>query len=298
LKTETMLCATIIVPTYNRAHLLPTVLSAVGEQDQGEDYEIVVVDDGSRDETPQVLEEWCRRLSPRMRAFRQENSGPAKARNRGASAARGRLLVFLDDDCVPESSWLRSLEGRLEASGAAAVAGAVINREDDWVGRYIKQESVIGHVVSENGSVTELVTGNVGVRAHIFREIGGFDEAIRVAGGEDTEFSLSLRAAGHHIVYAPEARVRHESHVGLSGYLRMIFRHGRGRRRLGERFPHYRLRLPHLRLLWLAWPLRQWLLKDFLRYRSAAVPATEALRYVLLRYLQNLARVAGYIRGT
>jgi GT2 family glycosyltransferase len=178
------------------------------------------------------------------------------------------------------------------------VAGAVINREDDWVGRYIKQESVIGHVLSEDGSVTEFITANVGVRAHVFREMGGFDEAIRVAGGEDTEFSLRLRAAGHQIVYAPDARVLHESRVGLSSYLRMIFRHGRGRRRLGERFPAYRLRFPHLRLLWLAWPLRPWVLKDFLRYRSAAIPATDALRYVLLRYLQNLARVAGYIRGT
>jgi GT2 family glycosyltransferase len=292
-----MLRTTIIIPTYNRAHLLPAVLSAVGEQDQGEDYEIVVVDDGSRDETPKVLEEWCRRLSPRMRAFRQENSGPAKARNRGARAAGGGILAFIDDDCVAERFWLRSLEGRLETSGAAAVAGAVVNREDDWVGRYINRESVIAHVVSKDGSVTELVTANLGVRAHVFREMGGFDEVIRVAGGEDTEFSLRLRAAGHQIVYAPEARVLHESRVGLYGYLRMIFRHGRGRKRLGERFPSYRLRFPHLRLLWLMWPLRLWMLEDFLRYRSAAIPATEALRYILLRYLQNLARVAGYIRG-
>jgi hypothetical protein len=88
------------------------------------------------------------------------------------------------------------------------------------------------------------------------------------------------------------------SQVALAGYLRMIFRHGRGRRRLGERFPAYRLKFPYLRLLWLAWPIRTWMLRDYLRYRRAGVRAIEAERYVFLRYLENLARVVGYIRGT
>jgi GT2 family glycosyltransferase len=293
-----VLRASIIVPTFNRSALLPETLSALLQQDYPQDYEVVVVDDGSRDETPRVLEEWSGRHRGQLRVFRQVNGGPARARNRGCHEARGTFLAFIDDDCLAERSWLRSLEAALEGSRAAAVAGAVINPNEGWVGRYINLEAVIDHVVSRDGTVAELITGNAGVRAEVFRELGGFDEMIRVAGGEDTEFSLRLWAAGHHIVYAPEARVRHQSRVGLSGYLRMIFRHGRGRRRLCERFPVYRLRFPGLRLVWLAWPLRSWMPKDYLRYRSAAVPANEAFRYVLLRYLENLVRVAGYIRGT
>jgi GT2 family glycosyltransferase len=172
-----------------------------------------------------------------------------------------------------------------------------VNPQGSWVGRYVNRESVIAQGISAEGLVTDLITGNAAVRTAVFRELGGFDETIRVAGGEDTDFGYRLRSAGHRIVYAPAARVHHESRVDLFGYLRMIFRHGRGRRRLGERFPSYRLRLPYLRLFWLSWPLRSWMPKDYRRYRSAAVSAPEALAYVLLRYLENLARVAGYIRG-
>jgi GT2 family glycosyltransferase len=289
--------ASVVVPTFNRAPLLPAVLSALFDQDHG-DFEVVVVDDGSTDGTASVLEELSRRTPGRLRFFRQENSGPARARNRGALEARGGFLAFLDDDCMAERSWLARLGAALEKSGADAVAGAVVNKEIDWVGRYINREAVIAHVVSADGSVEGLITGNCGIRASLFRELGGFDETIRVAGGEDTEFGLRLRAGGHRIALASDARVHHESRVGLASYLRMIFRHGRGRRRLGEQFPAFRLRVPWLRLVWLAWPLREWMARDFTRYRRAGVTASEAARYIGLRYLENLVRVAGYIRGT
>jgi GT2 family glycosyltransferase len=268
------------------------------EQDYDSTYEVLVVDDGSRDATPSLLEEWARRYPSRLRVFRQGNAGPARARNRGALEAAGVFLAFIDDDCVAENSWLRRLQCALEETGAAAAGGGVVNREDTWVGRYINREHVIDHVTSPDGTVKELITCNAGVRADIFRRLGGFDEAIRVAGGEDTEFSLRLRAAGLRIVSAPAARVHHDSRMDLSGYLRMIYRHGRGRRRLGEQFPAYSLELPYLRLVWLTWPLRPWIRRDYFRYRHDAVPASEALRYIILRYLENIVRVAGYIRGS
>ena len=289
--------ASVIVPTFNRAARLPGVLRALMEQDYIGEYEVLVVDDGSRDPTPSVLEEWARRHPVRLRVFRQGNAGPARARNRGAAEAAGRFLAFIDDDCVAEKSWLRLLESALEEAGAAAVGGGMVNREGTWVGRYINREHVIDHVVAPDGTIEELITGNAGVRADAFGRLGGFDEAIRVAGGEDTDFSLRLRAAGLRIVSAPAARVHHDSQLDVWGYLKMIYRHGRGRRRLGARFRAYSLRMPHVRLLWLIWPVRSWIRRDYSRYRSDAVPASEALRYVLLRYLENIVRVAGYIRG-
>lgn len=288
----------IVVPTFNRAALLPRVFAALLDQDFGGDYEILVVDDGSGDATPQVLEEWARRNPLRLRTFAQKNSGPARARNHGAEQARGQILVFIDDDCIAERSWLRELKQCIDATDAAAVAGTVVNDDEGWVGRYVNRESVIDHVLSTDGSVLEVITGNVAVRTEAFRRLGGFDETIRVAGGEDTEFSVRLRDSGLRIARAKQARVYHDSRVGLKEYLRMIYRHGRGRRRLGERFPQYRLHLPHLRLLWLTWPVRSWLFRDCLRYRRAGVPRGEVARYLLLRYLENVSRVAGYIRGT
>jgi GT2 family glycosyltransferase len=268
------------------------------EQDYDGHYEVLVVDDGSCDATPRVLEQWARRHPSRLRAFRQDNAGPARARNRGALEAGGLFLAFIDDDCLAEQSWLRRLHRALEETGAAAVGGGVVNRDDTWVGRYINREHVIDHVALPGGTVKELITCNAGVRADIFSGLGGFDEAIRVAGGEDTEFSLRLHAAGLRIVSAPAARVHHDAQADLSGYLSMIYRHGRGRRRLGQRFPAYSLDVPYLRLIWLTWPFRSWIRRDYLRYRHEAVPTSEAIRYVILRYLENIVRVAGYIRGS
>jgi len=289
--------ASIVVPTFNRSKLISKTLEALFQQDCDFAYEVLVVDDGSSDETMVVLEEWCRKNPGRMRAFHQENSGPARARNRGAREALGGFVAFVDDDCVAEPSWLRRLEAALGA-GCDAVAGSVINPQGSWVGRYINRENVIAHVVSPEGFVMELVTGNAGIRASVFEQLGGFDEAIRVAGGEDTEFGLRLRASGRKIAYAPDARVHHDSTVDLRGYLRMIYRHGRGRRRLGERFPEFRMSLPLLRMGWLAWPLRSWMVRDFARYRRGGISPGESLSYLLLRYLENIARLAGYIRGT
>jgi glycosyltransferase involved in cell wall biosynthesis len=287
----------VIVPTYNRAGLLPRLMESLLCQDYEAAYEVVVVDDGSLDETPEILRAWSTRHSDRIRVFSQMNSGPARARNRGAREARGRFLAFLDDDCTPEPSWLRSLQAASLTSSVGAVAGAIVNGETSWVDRYINRESVIAHRMSEDGSVLELITSNAGINANTFAALAGFDETIRVAGGEDTEFSLRLHQAGHRIAYAALARVHHEPKRRLSAYLSMIYRHGRGRRSLGERFPSYRIHFPILRLLWVAWPFRIWMLKDFTRYRSGGASKTESIRYVLIRYLENLVRIAGYLRG-
>jgi len=290
--------ASVVVPTFTRAKLLPSLLESLVGQEYDGQYEVLIVDDGSRDETPGVLNEWKRRFPDQVHVLSQENSGPAAARNRGARAAKGSFVAFIDDDCIAAASWLRSLERALQETGAAAAGGPVINDERGWIGRYINRESVIDHVLARDGTVAELITANAAVRADVFHALGGFDEAIRVPGGEDTEFALRLRAAGHRIVVAPEARVRHQSRLDLADYLRMAFRHGRGRWRLGARFPEYRFSVPGLRFLWLAWPVRAWMARDYRRYRQGSVPTSEALRYVALRYLENLARMAGYIRGS
>ena len=289
--------ATIIVPTFNRAPILGECLEALLNQEYPADYEVIVVDDGSSDETPALLSEWSTRHGRRMRAFRQQNSGPARARNRGAREAHGRILAFTDDDCVAEPSWLASLVQTIENAECGVAAGVMINRESTWVSRYIVKEAVIDQHLAADGSVRELITGNFGIRSDVFHREGGFDEQIKVAGGEDTEFGLRLQSNGYRIAYAPEARVLHRSHLFFRDYLRMIYRHGRGRRRLAERFGEYRITWPHLRLLWNAWPLRRWMIRDYDRYRRLGVPTAETGGYLLLRYFENIVRVCGYIRG-
>ncbi len=87
----------VIIPTYNRAELLPRALDSVRAQTFG-DWEIVLVDDGSTDETETVAAKYSRILGPRFVYYRQENQGASAARNRGLNLSRGRFLAFLDSD--------------------------------------------------------------------------------------------------------------------------------------------------------------------------------------------------------
>ena len=95
----------VVIPTYNRKDTLSRVLEGLGSQTLPvASYEVIVVDDGSRDGTPRFLTEFSAPF--RFEALIQSNTGPAGARNRAIQAARGEIVVFLGDDTVPEASFL------------------------------------------------------------------------------------------------------------------------------------------------------------------------------------------------
>jgi glycosyltransferase involved in cell wall biosynthesis len=287
--------ATVVVPTYNGAKKLPATLAAIIAQQCDIPFEVVVVDDGSTDGTPTLLEEWRTRHPERVRAFSQVNSGPGRARNRGAAEARGSFIAFVDDDCVPDPAWLARLWAANQSAPGSAIAGRVVNPSSTWIGRYVVREHVIDHVVSD-GTVTEAITGNLGVEHAMFARVGGFNEAIRVAGGEDTQFSVQLRASGVPIIYEADAVVHHDRESTVRSHLAMIYRHGRGRTGMGDVLPEYRITWAPLRLLWVLWPVRRWMARDYRRYTGEGVPPTEALEYVMVRYAENIVRLAGYLR--
>ena len=98
----------VVIPTFNRIDTLPEVLEALARQEGAPSFEVIVVDDGSTDDTADWLAERPHDdLS--LRALRQENRGPAAARNAGVAIARGEWVAFLGDDTVPAAGWLRHL---------------------------------------------------------------------------------------------------------------------------------------------------------------------------------------------
>ncbi len=104
----------VVVPTYNHAATIPLCIDALLAQDFPRDqYEVIFVDDGSADGTAGVVAGYAAR-DPRIRYVHQVNRGPAAARNRGAQEARGSILVFTDDDCVAEPTWLSEMVKPLE----------------------------------------------------------------------------------------------------------------------------------------------------------------------------------------
>ena len=187
-----MAAISVVIPTYNRARLLEDSIDSALSQTRPPD-EIVVVDDGSTDATPEVLA----RFAPRVRAVRQDNAGEAAARNRGVAEARGPWIAFLDSDDLWEPDALARLEA---AAGSHPGAGLVAMRARALSADGTKLRRVHGKK-SRGGRFTtgSLLTGDAGgvlmplVRRDLLLDAGGFDTTLTSATDCDMWLRLSFR---------------------------------------------------------------------------------------------------------
>jgi GT2 family glycosyltransferase len=198
-----MIRATIQLCTYNRAALLERVLDACFEQavpDQS--YEVVVVDDGSSDQTPDVLER-ARRLAPcALTTVRQPNAGLAKARNAGIARAVGEQIIFIDDDVLPLPNFVAEhLRAHARHPEAIVRGGAIEVESFDYLPPPVW--------TLRNYSGNYFWTTNVSVPLATIRAVGGFDESFSEYGWEDIDVGLRLRKRGVKAVFHPAALVYH-----------------------------------------------------------------------------------------
>ncbi len=212
----------VIIPTYNRASELPEAVESVLAQTHSP-MEVIVVDDGSTDETPRV----CERLPSEVRIIVQENAGVSAARNRGVDAARGEFVAFLDSDdrwvpeklaiqgavfeALPRIGWTcsgctvvdlasRPLSASQSFEGTFPVFRERSKGASEWFGRFLRPTSVWAagrdHEVFEGEAFELLCYGNtvlpssLVVRRQLYLDVGGFDPSFRVA--EETEFAHRL----------------------------------------------------------------------------------------------------------
>ncbi|QNI73349.1 glycosyltransferase family 2 protein [Synechococcus sp. NOUM97013] len=196
----------VVIPTYNRRAILEKCLSALELQDacgELDEYEVVVVDDGSTDGTPDWLRSNADRF-PRVRLFEQIHGGPAEGRNRGVANARGDVIVFIDSDLVVTPTFLgchaRALSKQWARSGSRLcfTYGAVINTAD------------FDHPTGERHKLRDLswayfATGNVAIDRAVLEQSGLFDQGFRLYGWEDLELGERLRQMGVELIRCPEA---------------------------------------------------------------------------------------------
>src|ERR1700756_5459670 len=195
--------ATIQLCTYNRAPLLERVLEACFEQTAGEDaYEVVLVNDGSTDETPAVIERATGRATCRFVVVHQANSGLAKGRNAGIARASGERIIFIDDDVLPLPNFVEEHLRSHDAHPKAIVRGGAINVEsfDDLPPPVWKLHNYSGNY---------FWTTNVSVPLVTIRAIGGFNESFSEYGWEDIDVGLRLRFGGVKAVFNPKALAYH-----------------------------------------------------------------------------------------
>jgi GT2 family glycosyltransferase len=215
--------ASVVIPTHNRLEDLQRTVAGVEAQfaPGGRSPELVVVDDGSSDGT----DEWLRRESSRgrLKGFSQRNAGPAVARNRGAAAATGEVVLFLGDDTVPEAGWLLAHLEEHRLHGGAGRPLAVVgytgfpDADDTPFLRFINEYGPqFGYLLIDDPrrlAFNFFYTSNVSIdRAEMMR-LGGFREDFPAAAWEDIEFAYRATKAGLSLRYQPLARAAHHHRV-------------------------------------------------------------------------------------
>jgi GT2 family glycosyltransferase len=192
----------VVIPTFRRPELLGRCLTALARQGlDGEDYEVIVVDDARDAMTRAAVEARARTFPAALRYVTIDGGhGPAAARNAGWRAARAAIVAFTDDDTVPDRDWLAAgLAGF--ASGAAALAGRIVVPLPDDPTDYERDTAGLASA--------EFVTANCFVRHPVLCAVGGFDETFTDAWREDSDLEFRLIEAGFAIRRADAATVVH-----------------------------------------------------------------------------------------
>jgi glycosyltransferase involved in cell wall biosynthesis len=248
---------TVIICTYNRAQTiskaLESVLASVLSPDV--EWEVLVVDNNSKDNTRAAANEFCLRYPGRVRYLFESQQGLSNARNAGIREARGEIIAFTDDDVIVEPDWLQNLTTSLHDGTWAGAGGSIRPPQDftppDWLtlgGGAMDSSGVLAlfDVGTEPGELEKAPYGaNMAFRKDIFEKYGGFRPDLGRCGdslisNEDTEFGGRLMAAGERLRYEPSAVVYHpvpKERLSKKYFLAWWFAHGRAMFRQTGRRP-------------------------------------------------------------
>lgn len=227
LKLENLPDVTIIIPVMNRAEELKRCLDSISAVSYPKDkLKVIVVDDGSIDDSPNVASQ----LGSTVISSGGLGRGPAAARNAGAKVAKGEILAFIDSDCVASKNWLLDLMPAFFDLKVAAVGGKVDGLcSKSPIDRYeaVMSSLSIGKSKRTAGSGQDtfyLPSCNLLVRRLAFNNVGGFEESMHV--GEDVDMTWRLRDSGWHISYLPCGNIRHEHRSSVRSFMSRRFDYG------------------------------------------------------------------------
>jgi peptidoglycan/xylan/chitin deacetylase (PgdA/CDA1 family)/GT2 family glycosyltransferase len=233
----------IVIPTFGRCQRLERLLAELELQlagEMGADVEVIVVDDGSTDGTPQFLAAY--RPTYRFRAVTQANRGQPSALNHGLRLAQGMICLFLDDDVLPSPGLIAAHRAAQDHAGGAIVIGRLEQRGtrgSDWIARTFAdrwqahQDRLASAEITP--SFTDCYSGNLSVPTALAMEAGGFDESL--ARSFDVELALRMTKRGSSIAYAVDAVGQHDDEKDGRALLRDAEREGAASVELARRFP-------------------------------------------------------------
>jgi lipopolysaccharide/colanic/teichoic acid biosynthesis glycosyltransferase/GT2 family glycosyltransferase len=232
------LCS-VIVPVYNGRATIVDCLTALANQSlPPQAYEVIIVDDGSNDDTGAVVAQWLADHGlNHWQLRRQENSGQAAARNHGASLSTAALLLFTDADCAPEPQWIDNLVRAFDDPEVMGAKGTYLTDQQGLVSRFVQAEYEDRYDLMQGYDRIDFIdTYSAAYRRSIFCENGGFDASFTTA-CEDQELSFRIASKGYRLVFVPKAQVKHFHVTGLKQYCRRKFYIGFWKALLTRRHP-------------------------------------------------------------
>jgi O-antigen biosynthesis protein len=225
----------VVVASYQGGRTLKACLDSL-ERLNYDDYEIILVDDGSTDDTPQIAA-----AHPKVRCFRHEqNLGLSVARNTGIAAATGEIIAFTDADCRADEDWLYYLAGALLDSNFAGIGGPNLLPPDDSsvAAAVLVSPGGPAHVMLTDREAEHIPGCNMAFYKWALDNVGGFDPIFRRA-GDDVDLCWRLQQRRHKIGFSPAAFVWHYRRSNVAAYLRQQMGYGEAEALLVRKHPEY-----------------------------------------------------------
>ncbi len=210
--------ASVIIPAFNAEKTIGKCLESM-EKQSFSNFEIIIVDDGSMDRTGKIAKKFSK-----ARIVKQENAGPAVARNRGAKESKGEIIVFTDSDCIAEKNWLTEMTEPFCDKEIAGVQGRYKCRQKELIARLIQLEIEKRYAKMVKHKFIDFIgTYSAAYRRSVFERLKGFDTSFPIASGEDTDFSFRVSRAGYKMVFNQKAIIFHTHPTSFWKYLKIKF---------------------------------------------------------------------------
>lgn len=236
----------LIIPVFNRPDEVDELLESLTCQ-TFDDFEVLVVEDGSSVPCEEVVKRYASRLT--VHYFQKPNSGPGQTRNYGAERAQGEFLIVLDSDCILPPGYLAAVEAELQRRPAEAFGGP-----DRAHASFSDVQKAINYAMTSFFTTGGIRGGkkkmdkfyprsfNMGIRAEVYRALGGFS---KMRFGEDIDFSIRIFRGGYACRLFPEAWVWHKRRTDLKKFFKQVHNSGIARINLYKKYPDS-LKLVHL----------------------------------------------------
>ena len=240
----------IIVPVYNRPDEVNELLQSLCQQTE-KDFEVIIVEDGSKTPCKDVCERYAGILD--LHYYYKENSGPGQSRNFGAERAHGEWLIVLDSDVVLPENYLAAANSSLftlrsslpcDAWGGPDAAHPSFTPVQKAISYSMTSFFTTGGIRGGKAKLDKFYprSFNMGIRREVYQQLGGFS---KMRFGEDIDFSYRIVEAGYKTALIPEAWVWHKRRTDFRKFFRQVYNSGIARINLTKRHPGT-LKLVHL----------------------------------------------------